>query len=268
MINTQKHAKFVSNVPMRAILSRAVAREIFVIKSNLGLESAHRVSCQLAAKYRISSKAIRDIWKGRSWLEATFDLWSEEDRPPRRLIGRPKGKKDIKPRRAKGQSPSEQEVLDYKPHYAMSARSPASMEARGYFDECSADFTQQMDLYFKTASCPSPSFRFGERNPWMDQSEQQTAAPFLPRFGCLMNGMGLPPAIPDGPAYPAATPAAGLRFPSDCRPLPTPSMQAGVGLQGSLLALVASHLLSSRTTWASRPASSVPTGLNAGFLFT
>ncbi len=141
------------------------------------------------------------------------------------------------------------------------------MEARGYFDECSANRTQQVDFKYKTASCPSLSFRFGESgNPRMDRSEPAT--PFLPRFGSLMNGMGLPPAIPDDPTYPAATPAAGLRFPSDCGPLPTPSMLAGAGLQGSLLALVASHLLSSRTTWASRAAASVPTGLNAGFLFT
>ncbi len=92
-----QNTKFDSNRP-RASISRTEAREILIVKSKLRLEGSHHASIRLAAKYRISSKAIRDIWKGRSWLDATFDLWSEEDRPPRRVVGRPKGKKDSKPR--------------------------------------------------------------------------------------------------------------------------------------------------------------------------
>ena len=97
-----KEAKIDSN-RSRVVLSREVAREIFIVRSNLGLESAQQASIRLAARYRVSSKAIRDIWKGRSWLDATFDLWSEEGRPCRRVIGRPKGKKDSRPH-AKGQA--------------------------------------------------------------------------------------------------------------------------------------------------------------------
>ena len=52
--------KFDSN-RSRVVLFRAAAREIFIIKSNLGLESAPQASIRLAGKDRISSKAIREI---------------------------------------------------------------------------------------------------------------------------------------------------------------------------------------------------------------
>ena len=82
----------------RLVLTRDKARDIFRLKFTHGCPSLHAASVQLARDYKVSSKAIRDIWKGRSWLEATFDLWSDEDRPERRIIGRPKGKKDSKQR--------------------------------------------------------------------------------------------------------------------------------------------------------------------------
>ena len=63
--------------------------------------SLHSGSIILAKKYRVSSKAIRDIWNGRSWLEATFDLWDAQERPARKQLGRPKGRKDSKPRQTK-----------------------------------------------------------------------------------------------------------------------------------------------------------------------
>jgi hypothetical protein len=82
----------------RIVLTNQQARDIFQLKSGHGFASLHSASIRLASKYGVSSKAIRDIWKGRSWLEATFDLWNVEDRPAKRIIGRPKGKKDSKPR--------------------------------------------------------------------------------------------------------------------------------------------------------------------------
>jgi hypothetical protein len=82
----------------RTVLTREQARDIFKLKCEHGYQSLHSASVQLARRYRVSSKAIRDIWKGRSWLEATFDLWSDQDRPERKTIGRPKGKKDTKQR--------------------------------------------------------------------------------------------------------------------------------------------------------------------------
>ena len=85
----------------RMVLSNEQAREIFTLKGNHGFSSSHSASLHLASKYNVSSKAIRDIWKGRSWLEATFNLWEIKDRPPKRTLGRPKGRKDSKPRISK-----------------------------------------------------------------------------------------------------------------------------------------------------------------------
>jgi hypothetical protein len=82
----------------QSVLTAERAREIFESRSKLGVASLHSVSVLLAEKYHVSSKAIRDIWTGRSWLHATFDLWNSDERPPRKIVGRPKGKKDSKPR--------------------------------------------------------------------------------------------------------------------------------------------------------------------------
>ena len=82
----------------RVVLTSKIAREIFQLKATHGCGSLHAASLRLASKYGVSSKAIRDIWKGRSWLEATYDLWNVEERPARRVMGRPKGKKDSRPR--------------------------------------------------------------------------------------------------------------------------------------------------------------------------
>ena len=87
-----------SNERPRIVLTSKIARDIFQIKATHGFASLHCASLRLASKYGVSSKAIRDIWKGRSWLDATYDLWNDSDRPARRIIGRPKGKKDSKPR--------------------------------------------------------------------------------------------------------------------------------------------------------------------------
>ena len=85
----------------RVVLTNEQAREIFQFKGKHGFASSHSASIFLASKYQVSSKAIRDIWKGRSWLDATFNLWEEEERPLRRSVGRPKGKRDSKPRKTK-----------------------------------------------------------------------------------------------------------------------------------------------------------------------
>ena len=87
----------------RSILTKEQAREIFLFKQTQGDSKFQREISSLAHQYKISSKAIRDIWKGRSWLDATYDLWSTDSRPPKRVLGRPKGKKDTKPRKSKQQ---------------------------------------------------------------------------------------------------------------------------------------------------------------------
>jgi hypothetical protein len=85
----------------RMVLSEQQAREIFQLKNTHGFSSLHAASIFLANTHKVSPKAIRDIWKGRSWLDATFDLWDSSDRPPRKVLGRPKGRKDTKPRQSK-----------------------------------------------------------------------------------------------------------------------------------------------------------------------
>ena len=83
----------------RSILTRKDARDIFQLKeSGLSL-TVNRASVDLALRYGVSPKTIRDIWNGRSWLRVTFDLWSPEQRPKTKLPGRPRGRKDSKPRK-------------------------------------------------------------------------------------------------------------------------------------------------------------------------
>jgi hypothetical protein len=81
-----------------------------------GFPSLHAASVFLAQKHKVSPKAIRDIWKGRSWLGATFDLWESDDRPPRKALGRPRGKKDSRPRQSKNSVPKG--CLSASEHYA------------------------------------------------------------------------------------------------------------------------------------------------------
>jgi hypothetical protein len=252
----------------RAILSRTAAREIFAVKSNLGLESANQVSIRLAAKYRISPKAIRDIWKGRSWLDATFDLWNEVDRPPRRIVGRPKGKKDSKPR-IKGQTRAEQEAHGTFSQYAASTSRPQSMAACDHFDDCS--FTTQSNAKVESWP-PTESCSSGKKCPWSMVSSEDRVACLLPSFGSLMQGIGLVSAIHDPAnhnpsAHPAASqpPSLPVRFPKESRPFPTPSMVGSTGVHNCLPALVTSHLLSSRSALA---ASAVPVGLCTGLSST
>ena len=92
----------------KSVLTSEQAREIFLKRSSHGFRSQYTASDSLASKYLVSSKAIRDIWKGRSWLSATFDLWSEEDRPSRKAVGRPKGSKDTRPRANRAGRPKHQ----------------------------------------------------------------------------------------------------------------------------------------------------------------
>jgi len=84
----------------RAVLSPLDAREIFKKKPK-HMQALSYGATELAAQYGVSSKAVRDIWCGRTWLDATYDVWDEDQRPPRRVKGRPKGAKDSKPRKLK-----------------------------------------------------------------------------------------------------------------------------------------------------------------------
>mmetsp|Transcript_13597 Transcript_13597/g.37632 ORF Transcript_13597/g.37632 Transcript_13597/m.37632 type:complete len:230 (-) Transcript_13597:56-745(-) len=82
----------------RCVLTKKDAVEIFLLKDE---DNSHAASVVIAAKYNVSPKAIRDIWSGRSWLKATEKLWNKSDLPKHNPVGRPKGKKDSKPRQLK-----------------------------------------------------------------------------------------------------------------------------------------------------------------------
>ena len=85
----------------KVTLNEEQAREIFKYKNHTTFPSPNSLSIFLANKYQVSSKAIRDIWNGRSWLGATSDLWNRENLPKKRNVGRPRGSKDRIPRSSK-----------------------------------------------------------------------------------------------------------------------------------------------------------------------
>ena len=61
----------------RAVLTKQQAIEIFALKRDLQNQSLTAMSVELADKYNVNSKTIRDIWSGRSWLEATLPQWRQ-----------------------------------------------------------------------------------------------------------------------------------------------------------------------------------------------
>ena len=93
------------------VLTPQIAREIFKLQHIDECSSLHARSVRLSSKYGVTAKAIRDIWKGRSWLDATYELWDAKERPKKRIVGRPKGSRDSKPR-ARGKNPKLQSRID------------------------------------------------------------------------------------------------------------------------------------------------------------
>lgn len=60
------------------VLTNEQAIKIFMEKYSGGNYSSQTAkSIALASSFNISSKTVRDIWRGRSWLEATYDLWQQ-----------------------------------------------------------------------------------------------------------------------------------------------------------------------------------------------
>ena len=79
-------------------------QKIFKIKG--GLMSA----TQLGKLYEVSEKTIRDIWTGRTWVRETWRLDTSRSIPVKK-IGRPKGRKDNKPRKRKEQKTGDKEKI-------------------------------------------------------------------------------------------------------------------------------------------------------------
>ena len=86
-----------SKMRTRASLTSEDAVEIF--KRSMPCYSLRTTAVAVAYEYRVSEKAVRDIWTARTWAEATRHL--DPHRPPRtvRPMGRPLGKLDSKPRK-------------------------------------------------------------------------------------------------------------------------------------------------------------------------
>ena len=83
----------------RAVLTSEQAIEIFQCRPTSKSQPTGMTSSVLARKYRISEKAIRDIWNGRTWHRETLHL--DPSRPSRINLppGRPLGRKDSSSRR-------------------------------------------------------------------------------------------------------------------------------------------------------------------------
>ena len=76
----------------RAKLTESDALNIYYCKGSVTSAAA------ISKLYRVSEKAVRDIWTGRTWSRETWHL--DESRPfPTKKMGRPLGRKDAQPRK-------------------------------------------------------------------------------------------------------------------------------------------------------------------------
>lgn len=85
------------------MLSASQAQEIYCMKPKMETQMRDMAE-QLAKKYGVSIKRIRDIWDGRTWYKETYHLDPDKPISLDRLEtrkGRPKGSKDVKPRKTK-----------------------------------------------------------------------------------------------------------------------------------------------------------------------
>ena len=77
--------KFKHPSSKRQQLSGKEAVEIFQMRPRSGkdkpLRRGSKLLCKtIAPEYGVSAKTIRDIWSGRTWLNATEHLWTEEEK--------------------------------------------------------------------------------------------------------------------------------------------------------------------------------------------
>ena len=129
----------------RARLTKAQAVSIFQSKSPP--PSAARI----AVSYGVSEKAIRDIWKRRTWARETMHL-----DPPQALqqkaVGRPKGSRDSKPRKRK---------VDTIPH-------PLALPSTGLPTDCVAQATN--NLMTKSDACCNQQEDLDRQGAWFTQT--------------------------------------------------------------------------------------------------
>jgi hypothetical protein len=86
----------------RSVLTADQAVQIF--KARPSEKSVTLASRELAEKYSVSPKTVRDIWSGRSWYKETY-IFDKTKAPLiqklSKVPGRPKGSKDSRPRQRK-----------------------------------------------------------------------------------------------------------------------------------------------------------------------
>jgi hypothetical protein len=91
----QYSVSLLSTSKPRAKLSERQVIEIFQLRASA------LTSTEVGVDYGVSEKAVRDIWKGRTWSSETWHL--DTSRPARplqiKLAGRPMGSKDRNPRK-------------------------------------------------------------------------------------------------------------------------------------------------------------------------
>ena len=63
-------------------------------------QSSSMPAAKVANIFGVSAKAVRDIWRGRTWAKETWHM-SKTRLPPNTQIGRPRGSRDSKPRRTR-----------------------------------------------------------------------------------------------------------------------------------------------------------------------
>ncbi|EKX35547.1 hypothetical protein GUITHDRAFT_165933 [Guillardia theta CCMP2712] len=93
----------------KATLSYEEARDIYSKRPQGKSDSALIISSTvLSNRYKISPKAVRDIWNKRTWIKATQSMWTREEfetflekasKKQSKKPGRPVGAKDSKPRK-------------------------------------------------------------------------------------------------------------------------------------------------------------------------
>ena len=76
----------------RSVLSTDQALNIYSLKKGIVQGSAPSAAA-VARSYGVSEKAIRDIWKGRTWSDETMELDPGRSRKERKRAGRPVGSK-------------------------------------------------------------------------------------------------------------------------------------------------------------------------------
>mmetsp|Transcript_63529 Transcript_63529/g.169987 ORF Transcript_63529/g.169987 Transcript_63529/m.169987 type:complete len:239 (-) Transcript_63529:76-792(-) len=159
-----------------SILTNNQARVIFKYKPSPLAKDRGRASA-LAQYFGVSVKTIRDIWIGRTWCRATFDLNSGKQAPSNvyKKLGRPLGSKDSKPRSKPGrdsvphdnsppQSISQDQILDdrvqlndltleFGPKILEALTKESSGTCQRQINDCPKEFAQWLSKPVGSSSC-------------------------------------------------------------------------------------------------------------------